>query len=93
MKQDALYRATLRFRRGEGWRVRPEMEPYDGKRGVFSVGWHITEEDRKQYAGEAAMLPCSSELPIGWVASGDLVDVEEMSEEETVSHFRERSGR
>jgi hypothetical protein len=74
------YRATVRIRRNG--RVKPECEKLDGYRLVFTGGWLIDEEDSAIYAGERAMLfphelpPELRDLPIGWIASGDLVDIE-----------------
>jgi hypothetical protein len=77
------YTATLRIRRGAGFPggVRPEVEPYDGKRVTVEAGWPFVGEDadaRPEYRGEWAMLFVgeSRDIPCGWAASGDLVDLE-----------------
>lgn len=79
LKQYEIYEATIRFRRGPGYDVKPECEALDGTRHAFSVGWETDRELRPEYAGEWAMVPAEPTavraLPIGWIASGDLVDI------------------
>jgi hypothetical protein len=72
------YRATVRYRRPPAFPlpVKPEAEPLDGWRGVFLCLWQCAPEET--YAGEYALQPHRGpRVGIGWVASGDLVDVEE----------------
>lgn len=72
MKAHRLYTGTIRLRRTEQLRVRPECEGLDGKRITVRCGWMIDDDDR--YPGEYAMIitPFDPALPIVWIASGDL---------------------
>jgi hypothetical protein len=72
------YTATVRFRRGGQWVVKPECEAIDGKKATFLAGWLIEAEDSSIYAGETAMvpMPVDHHWPLSFVASGDLVDIE-----------------
>jgi len=69
------YTATLKIRRGEGWKVRPEMEGFDGISLSLSAGWPIETGAREQYADEWAMIDEDGKLPVAWIATGDLVDL------------------
>lgn len=70
--------ATVRIRRGPGWQVNPEAESIDGGRYLFTRGWKIDDIDC--YTGEIAWIPDRGEAwpgnGPGWIASGDLADVE-----------------
>lgn len=84
----AVYRGTIRYRRGPGFTVRPELEPYDGRRLVFSAAWIMDESDPEIYRGEVAMRPDSqAELLTTWIASGDLVDVTRLNDAELREHY------
>ena len=79
MDQFKLYKATVHLRRGDGWDVRPECEQTDGVEAIFRPGWLMTKEDTSIYVGEWAMIPRVEDWPVdssGWVASGDLQDIE-----------------
>lgn len=69
----------INLRCGEGWEVKPEAEELDGKIYEFREGWTIEEGDSSLYVGEKAMLFEIKEgeprPKIGWVASGDLIEV------------------
>jgi len=58
--------ATVRFRRGEGWEVKPEAEALDGKRHRFTRGWVIGTDENAIYAGETAWIPARD----GWPEDG-----------------------
>lgn len=80
IEQHKRYRATVRLRRGKGWKVKSGSELVDGTEGEFIAGWYITDEDTPIYVGEWAMMPWKcDEWPIGvpWVASGDLENLRE----------------
>lgn len=82
----ANYRATVRIRRGDGWIVKEGSEAIDGHTHIFQTGWEITEEDSSIYAGEYAMIPDVENWPLSkgtpvWVATGDLVNIEELPDE------------
>ena len=71
--------AVVKFRRGEGWDVRPEREAIDGTRVVVSSAGYM-EREGSIYEGEELWLPEreGNELPygaalIGWIAEGDLI--------------------
>lgn len=84
IEQHQRYTATLRLRRGDDWNVRPGIEPYDGTTVTVEAGWPFVGEDaeqRPEYAGEWAMLYVgdSREIPGGWVASGDLEQMQALT--------------
>ena len=66
------HKATLRFRRGEGWNVKPELEAWDGKEITVRYGFKLDKEDTSLYVGEIAYVVMDEDWPSGWVASGDL---------------------
>lgn len=71
------YTGTLSFRREGMSEVRPECEPWDGLNVLLEAVWQIDEEDRKDYAGEFAFLVLHpTGWPAGWVASGDIKDIQ-----------------
>lgn len=76
-----FYRATVRIRRGDGWDVKPEAEALDGQRVHVEAMYGLDAEDcGGKYDGELAMWFVGADRgrwPIAWIASGDLVDVEE----------------
>lgn len=78
-------KAIFRIRRGDGWAVKPEMEPFDGAELIVSPGWDIGPEDSTIYVGEHAwtVRTINGNAPRGglengpaWVATGDLEFVE-----------------
>lgn len=73
------YRATVKLRRGDGFVVRPECEEDDGKDVVLSSGWKFEDGEREQYRGEWAMVDNSRQLGVAWIASGDLIDMQEVA--------------
>lgn len=72
------YRATVKLRRGAGWKLKAGSEQLDGMEGEFTAGWHMTSEDTSIYVGEWAMIPLDwpPDGP-GWIASGDLENLRE----------------
>lgn len=74
------YAATIRLRRDLGRAVRPDCEAMDGLRVTVQAGWRMDEDDK--YPGEWAMLFPSTQrgFPVHWIASGDLTDIEELSQ-------------
>ncbi len=61
------------------WKLKPQAPPLDGKELVLTAAWKIAAEDREQYEGEIAFLGRDLDpYGIGWIASGDLVVVEEI---------------
>ena len=72
-----FYTATIKLRRGPGWHVKPECESTDGMRVLVSVGWQIDEEGSIYFGEYAMIVEDAFDLPMGWVASGDLVDWQE----------------
>jgi len=78
-------KAIFRIRRGDGWDVKPEMEPFDGAGLIVSPGWDMGPEDTSIYIGEHAwtVRKINGKVPRGgfengpaWVATGDLEFVE-----------------
>lgn len=84
LENEPPWRATYRvkIRRGPDFEVKPEAEQIDGKGWEFTRGWRIEDEER--YPGEWAMIPSRGQgwpddAP-GWVATGDLVELEARSD-------------
>lgn len=74
--QFSRYDAIIRIRRG-AIPVRPEAEPFDGRRVVVQASWRIDpDEDRDGlYRDEWAMMLRPEDDPeavLVWIASGDL---------------------
>ena len=68
------YFATVKIRRGDNWRVRPDAEDIDGRLIRVSTGWLI--DDISMYEGEFAMIiDAVYDTGIGWIASGDLTNI------------------
>ena len=74
------YKATVKFRRGEGFNVNADCESADGLTLTFTSGWEIEEGDSSIYSpGEWAMTLEGNDayLTSGrWIATGDLVNIE-----------------
>ena len=71
---------TVKIRRTENLKVKPEAEAIDQKTYKFMEGWKITEDDSSIYVGEVAMIPHDDSYPVeapAWISSGDLVSIEE----------------
>ncbi len=81
INQSKHYRATVRIRRGKGWKVKPGAEQMDGQELIFKPGWTMDADDTSIYVGEWAMLPgrfddWPEDAP-GWIARGDLETLRE----------------
>ena len=84
-------KATIKLRRGPRWVVQKHAEWMDGLTMFFIRGWYI-EEDSSLYPNEVAYIPwptdeerdklASQKRLTGWVASGDLVDVIEVTSDD-----------
>lgn len=62
----------IRIRRELG-PVKPECEALDGRVMWLSPLWRIEREDSSLYHGEVALqMPVERDMPIGWIASGDV---------------------
>lgn len=77
------YQAIVRNRQGGAFPVvRPEASELDGRCVTVTTGWQFVAEDvdhRPEYANEWAMiLDRDCDPGIGWIASGDLVDIVEV---------------
>jgi hypothetical protein len=84
MKQYCYYRVRVQVRRGPEWQVKSGTEILDGKEIIVERWWTIGEGDRPEYAGEFALGskdPLFEQAGIGWIASGDVVVLEEVSRE------------
>ncbi len=81
------YQAIVRLRRDERFTVKSEAETLDGSCVTVTTGWQFLEKEgtrRPEYEGEwAMMLDRDCDPGVGWIASGDLVDIISLSEDES----------
>ena len=69
------YKARIKYRRGDGWDLKPIVEEHDGKIINTLALWEIEPDDSSIYVGEIAMqVPdeIGRKTMILWMASGDL---------------------
>jgi hypothetical protein len=77
IRQHRRYEATVRFRRDGQYQTTPIADLVEGRRIKFYCGWPFEEGEQPLYQGEFAMIPdpVYAEPGVGWIASGDLVDI------------------
>ena len=71
IEEGKIYRAKVTLRRDDKYVVREEAERFDGETFIFTAGYVLTANDATLYVNEWAML----------IASGDLSDVEDVTDE------------
>jgi hypothetical protein len=73
-----MIRATVRLRRGEGWRPTLRGLAMDGRRWLFRFECVMGPEDTSLYLGEIRWMIVDDDPKYdgGWLAGGDLADIE-----------------
>lgn len=73
------YHATIRFRRSDGFEVKPGCERLDGRRVTLEAHSPLDDDDSR-YPGEYIFADVSPDWryldrATAWLAEGDLVDI------------------